>query len=63
MNVSDEELAALGDKVHVYTILPFNSDHARNYFANRLKDEKKQQKAVDRWCLICVEQLGNSAIR
>jgi hypothetical protein len=47
MNVSDQELAGLGDKVYIYTILPFNLDHARNYFGNRLKDQKKQQKATD----------------
>jgi len=48
MNLSDAELQPLvhQNRLHIYEILPFEPEHAQNYFRDRLQDEKRVAKAT-----------------
>src|SRR5262249_8246491 len=48
VNLPAEDLKEIaeGRKLFVYEIRPFDIQHARNYFANRLKDSAKVDQAI-----------------
>ena len=48
MNFSEAELQAFlqQNRLHIYEILPFDPQHAQNYFRERLVEEKRTSKAT-----------------